>query len=475
MREIGEVRKRLKGEEAEEYMPFARLMLGQLKERMKMLNLQQLQWQKILAGGVIVFVSSVFGQDTIEIVRPQPIPVENPPVIPNKELIFTKEIYTEEDEFYYFAGTTISRDFLFEVTTPNANTTFIPLNDLYKYKDGELEFVQHYDFGKVHAQGIAVSDDLIMISYTDEFIDAAHVNFYSKLAPDVLLKSYSYPLQQGSTGGAGFVWGGFPVFHKDEFKIVITNGFDRYFYIYDKSGNYTEQRYLIDPTYDYFSDLFSMSLSVNPKDELVIMGENFFAPVYTFWHVAFNDAYSIVSTKDVVAGNSDSTTSDITDYGGFFNPHPSSFVFAEGRFSYGSKSKIALVSTYGTVRTQSNEEVKYTEEQKERYRVQEWIYWTITQTKPLPELMEAFLKGKDAETLIFLSDPFYELVEFNNDGSILKTIPVPAGQFYASTAAAKTKKRTIYTYKTENDVETLIGIDVYQVKDGVDIFLYKEL
>lgn len=70
MKEHGELRKRLSGKEADPYMGYARKLLGMMKESMQAASLQQLQWVKNLANGVRVMVSSVHGQDEVQITVP---------------------------------------------------------------------------------------------------------------------------------------------------------------------------------------------------------------------------------------------------------------------------------------------------------------------------------------------------------------------------------------------------------------------
>ncbi|MHB0965272.1 MAG: hypothetical protein ACYC36_02350 [Bellilinea sp.] len=71
-REVGVVRKRLSGEAAAPYMGIARTQLGILKEAMSFQGLQQLQRTVQLSDGTQIFVSSIFGQDTIRIDTPTP-------------------------------------------------------------------------------------------------------------------------------------------------------------------------------------------------------------------------------------------------------------------------------------------------------------------------------------------------------------------------------------------------------------------
>lgn len=75
MKAIGELRRRLSGKEAAPYMGFARSLLGTMKQQMQYANLQQLSWQKTLANGVQIVVSSIFGQDEIHINVPTPTPI----------------------------------------------------------------------------------------------------------------------------------------------------------------------------------------------------------------------------------------------------------------------------------------------------------------------------------------------------------------------------------------------------------------
>jgi hypothetical protein len=66
-REDREVRKELSGPEAAPYMGQARVLLGNMKNIMRLGGLSQLRWVKDLADGVRVTVSSVFGQDKVTI------------------------------------------------------------------------------------------------------------------------------------------------------------------------------------------------------------------------------------------------------------------------------------------------------------------------------------------------------------------------------------------------------------------------
>lgn len=69
-REDREIRKQLSGPEAAPYMGRARLLLGQMKEQMQMGGLSQLQWVKDYTDGLRIIVTSVFGQDKINISVP---------------------------------------------------------------------------------------------------------------------------------------------------------------------------------------------------------------------------------------------------------------------------------------------------------------------------------------------------------------------------------------------------------------------
>ena len=72
MREDGVVRKGFTGdvEAAQDYTGFARTQLGILKNAMSFNNLQQLSRKIELSDGTVIFVSSIFGQDTIRIDAP---------------------------------------------------------------------------------------------------------------------------------------------------------------------------------------------------------------------------------------------------------------------------------------------------------------------------------------------------------------------------------------------------------------------
>lgn len=73
-REYREVRKRLSDEPASTspHIGYARVLLGMLKEFMRFNKLQQLSWTKDYPGGVRITVSSIFGQDTVDIQVPPP-------------------------------------------------------------------------------------------------------------------------------------------------------------------------------------------------------------------------------------------------------------------------------------------------------------------------------------------------------------------------------------------------------------------
>jgi hypothetical protein len=70
MRESKEVRKQLSDDEAAPYMGSARVLLGELKNKMSYSNLSQLKMTKDYPNGVSITVSSIFGQDTIQINAP---------------------------------------------------------------------------------------------------------------------------------------------------------------------------------------------------------------------------------------------------------------------------------------------------------------------------------------------------------------------------------------------------------------------
>lgn len=80
MKEHGVIRRRLSGKEADPYIGQARKILGEMKSVMRLGNIKQLQWTKELQNGVRIMVSSIFGQDEVNIfvpniVMPQLLPV----------------------------------------------------------------------------------------------------------------------------------------------------------------------------------------------------------------------------------------------------------------------------------------------------------------------------------------------------------------------------------------------------------------
>jgi len=67
MKELGVVRRRLSGKEADPYIGIGRKILGEMKNIMQMGGIKQLSWTKDLQNGVRIVVSSIFGQDEIRI------------------------------------------------------------------------------------------------------------------------------------------------------------------------------------------------------------------------------------------------------------------------------------------------------------------------------------------------------------------------------------------------------------------------
>lgn len=72
-RETGVIRKRLSGQEAAPYMGMARTLLGGMKNRMQLGGLQQLKQTINLPNGTEITVSSIFGNDTVQIFVPVPV------------------------------------------------------------------------------------------------------------------------------------------------------------------------------------------------------------------------------------------------------------------------------------------------------------------------------------------------------------------------------------------------------------------
>ena len=93
MRETGEVRKGLSGdtEAAAPYIGLARVLLGQLKQRMRLGNLMHLVQTKLLPDGTTITVMSSHGRDTIRIDAAVAVTAISPvvigtPVIPESEI-----------------------------------------------------------------------------------------------------------------------------------------------------------------------------------------------------------------------------------------------------------------------------------------------------------------------------------------------------------------------------------------------------
>lgn len=215
MKELGEAGKRLQGADPQLYIPYARLMLGQMKERMKMLNLQQLQWQKILAGGVLVFVSSVFGQDTIQInVPPTPVFKDNPHKLELETFEYETE-YRDESEMYFFAN-----------------------NILYKVTKERIEQLHTFDFTLLayrRDRYVVAGTKNLALSYIDES-NSVHINFYKKNAYDSPINTYVIP---GLNSVAFYAQGQGAYFRGDFYMLVTVNDSGvgvSYVYIFSEDG-----------------------------------------------------------------------------------------------------------------------------------------------------------------------------------------------------------------------------------------------
>jgi len=86
MKELGVVRRRLSGKEADPYIGIGRKILGEMKNIMQMGGIKQLSWTKDLQNGVRIVVSSIFGQDEVRVL----VPINNPLSVANK-LVFDNE------------------------------------------------------------------------------------------------------------------------------------------------------------------------------------------------------------------------------------------------------------------------------------------------------------------------------------------------------------------------------------------------
>lgn len=90
MKENGVIRRRLSGKEADPYIGLARKILGEMKNIMRLGGIKQLNWTKDFQNGVRIMVSSIFGQDEINISVPLYVPLLT---TEEKEESFTSSIF----------------------------------------------------------------------------------------------------------------------------------------------------------------------------------------------------------------------------------------------------------------------------------------------------------------------------------------------------------------------------------------------